>query len=405
MYPTPTKNNDDASEWLCCFCDKIGVPANLKSDMATTFAGHHTDFQSATFLLDTLRARNQSHCGQTENWPIGIPQGKYHPNPLLDTQEYEVELEDRTYDSYFANTIAENQWSQCDTQGWQFNMICKIVCHKMDGHAIPISEGTYMVNSQQCLKKTTAGWKINVEFSDGTSDWLPLRNIKESNPIDLAEYTIASQIVHEPVFKWWVLLVMQKWNQMIKKVKKKYWKTTNKYRIWIPKTVAIALRFDKAVGTNYWSATIQKEVNEAKVAYIAIDGATPEQVTANQVEQLHGFQEIKCHIIFDVKMDFTWKARYAAGGHMTETPNSLTYLSVVSWDCVKSHSSLLPSMTLTYCHVTLVMHIWMCHAKKRYGLLLGLSAGTCKVYHASLFGHCMALNHQVQHGKQCSQPS
>ena len=60
--------------------------------------------------------------------------------------------------------------------------------HKMDGHAIPVSEGMYMINGQQRLKKTTAGWKINAEFSNGTSDWLPLRDMKESNPIDLAEY-------------------------------------------------------------------------------------------------------------------------------------------------------------------------------------------------------------------------
>jgi hypothetical protein len=76
-------------------------------------------------------------------------------------------------------------------------------------------------------------------------------------------------------------------------------------------------------------------MSKAKVAYVAIDGTTPEQVRSNQVPELCGFQEIKCHMIFDVKMDFTRKARFVAGGHMTETPNSLTYSSVVSRDSVK----------------------------------------------------------------------
>jgi hypothetical protein len=40
-------------------------------------------------------------------------------------------------------------------------------------------------------------------------------------------------------------------------------------------------------------------------------------------------------MIFDVIMDFTRKARFVAGGHMTETPNSLTYSSVVSRESVK----------------------------------------------------------------------
>jgi hypothetical protein len=89
----------------------------------------------------------------------------------LDTREYEVELEDGTYDSYFANTIAENLWSQCNAEGRQFNIIREIVGHKTNGHAIPASEGTYMVGGQERLKRTTTGWKINVEFSDGTTDW------------------------------------------------------------------------------------------------------------------------------------------------------------------------------------------------------------------------------------------
>ena len=34
-------------------------------------------------------------------------------------------------------------------------------------------------------------------------------------------------------------------------------------------------------------------------------------------------------------MDFTQNARFVAGGHMTEAPNSLTYSSVVSRESVK----------------------------------------------------------------------
>ena len=37
-------------------------------------------------------------------------------------------------------------------------------------------------------------------------------------------------------------------------------------------------------------------------------------------------------MVFDVKMDFTRKDRYVAGGHMTEPPAAMTYLSVVARD-------------------------------------------------------------------------
>ena len=42
-------------------------------------------------------------------------------------------------------------------------------------------------------------------------------------------------------------------------------------------------------------------------------------------------------MIFDIKMNenFRRKARMVAGGHMTETPTSITYLSVVSHDSIR----------------------------------------------------------------------
>ena len=50
-----------------------------------------------------------------------------------------------------------------------------------------------------------------------------------------------------------------------------------------------------------------------------------------------GYQEIKCHMIFDVKLgeNFRRKARLVGGGHTTQTPTSITYSSVVSRDSVR----------------------------------------------------------------------
>ena len=48
-----------------------------------------------------------------------------------------------------------------------------------------------------------------------------------------------------------------------------------------------------------------------------------------------GYQHIDCHMIFDVKMDFTRKAQFVAGGHMMEALALLTYSSVVSRECVR----------------------------------------------------------------------
>ena len=50
-----------------------------------------------------------------------------------------------------------------------------------------------------------------------------------------------------------------------------------------------------------------------------------------------GYQDIKCHLIFKIKMGekFLQKYSFVAGGHMMETPDTLTYASVVSRDSVR----------------------------------------------------------------------
>ena len=43
-----------------------------------------------------------------------------------------------------------------------------------------------------------------------------------------------------------------------------------------------------------------------------------------------GYTEITCHLIFEVKFDLRRKARYVAGGHVTDCSQGMTYSSVVS---------------------------------------------------------------------------
>ena len=48
------------------------------------------------------------------------------------------------------------------------------------------------------------------------------------------------------------------------------------------------------------------------------------------------FQEMRCHMVYDVKMEnFRRKAQLVAGGHMTDALASITYASVVSRESVR----------------------------------------------------------------------
>jgi hypothetical protein len=158
--------------------------------------------------------------------------------------------------------------------------------------------------------------------------------VKDSNPIQLAEYAVANRLQEGPAFKWWVSETLRTRNRIIATVKKRYWKTSHKYSVWLPHSVQEALQIDKETGTDFWWQAIQKEMKKVMVAFEFDDALTPEQIW-NGKSLYVGFQEISCHIIFDVKMDLTRKARFVAGGHVTETPASITYSCVVSRDSVR----------------------------------------------------------------------
>jgi hypothetical protein len=166
-------------------------------------------------------------------------------------------------------------------------------------------------------------------WKDWSTSWVKLKDLKVSNPIELAEYAVANCIAEEPAFKWWVSHTLRKWNRIILKVKSNYWKTMHKFGCKLSHSVAEALEIDRLVGTDLWTWAINKEMAKVKVAWEACDDLTPEEVRAGKVRDMIGFQEIGCHIIFDIKMDFTRKARFVASGHMTDTPAVMTYSSVV----------------------------------------------------------------------------
>ncbi len=68
-------------------------------------------------------------------------------------------------------------------------------------------------------KITTVGWKLQVEWKDAGSmswvSWVVLKDLKESNPLELAEYAIANRIDDEPAFNWWVKSALKTRDQII----------------------------------------------------------------------------------------------------------------------------------------------------------------------------------------------
>ncbi len=96
-------------------------------------------------------------------------------------------------------------------------------------------------------------------------------------------------------------------------------------QVWYP-SVQEALKLDEENGNTLCYDAIQKELKNVQVAFKFFADDEPIPI---------GYKQIPCHIVFDVKMDFSRKARFVAGGYKTDPPSILTYSSVVSRDSVR----------------------------------------------------------------------
>lgn len=286
----------------------------------------YDDYLTAEVLLPNMGTVVKAKVIGRKRDADGNPIGKRNTNPILDTREYEVEFPDGATDVFAANIIAENLYAQVDDEGNSYAILHEITDHKKDGTAVTKDDGYEVTKSGGPRPRhTTRGWKLLVSWKDGTSSWVALKDLKESNPVEVAEYALANKILEEPAFAWWAQYVLRKRERIIRKVKSRYWDRTHKYGILLPKTVKEALRIDRETGTTFWQDAIAKEMRNIDCAFMF-----PEDGQARI-----GYQKITCHMIFDVKMTLERKARYVAGGHQTEPTKDITFASVVSRDSIR----------------------------------------------------------------------
>ena len=84
-----------------------------------------------------------------------------------------------------------------------------------------------------------------MKWKDGTTTWISLKDLKESNPIEFAEYVTARSIKDEPAFVWWVPLTPRKRDRIIASVNFRTRKATHKYGIDIPTSIKHAEEIER----------------------------------------------------------------------------------------------------------------------------------------------------------------
>ena len=168
----------------------------------------------------------------------GLPIRLANENPILDTRTYEVEYLNGERTSLVANNIAENLFAQIDNEGNRQVLMDEIIGHRSNEHAVK-QQDVFIITKMGTKRRreTTKGWELLIRWKDSGTDWVALKDIKESYPVQVAEYAVSSLISEEPAFAWWASSVLKKCNRIIAKTKSKYWLRTHKFGIEIAKTV------------------------------------------------------------------------------------------------------------------------------------------------------------------------
>ena len=113
-------------------------------------------------------------------------------NTMHDKYLYEVEYPNGRTEQLAANIMDVILMSQVDSEVHHYQVLTEVTDQKKDDNAIA-KVGGFIKSSSGNLhqKRTTPVWKLLVEWKDGSVDWVPLKDLKQSSPVDLAEYAVA----------------------------------------------------------------------------------------------------------------------------------------------------------------------------------------------------------------------
>ena len=60
----------------------------------------------------------------------------------------------------------------------------------------------FMMHERKLQKRMTRGWHLCIKWKDKSTLWEWLSDLKESYPVEVAEYAAGYDLLEEPAFSW-----------------------------------------------------------------------------------------------------------------------------------------------------------------------------------------------------------
>ena len=200
--------DDDVSD-----SDKLGhIEPNVQNMNHAVERNDYDDDEFDALLLAELLLPNESADGFIQGTVIkraknnsGQPIGTRHADANLDTRRYIFKISNDMERELQHNLIATNMFTQADLEGWQFLLLDEILDYRKLDLAVKKKDATHVGHNGNPHKlRTTKVYEFLVLWKDGSTDWIPLKDMYASNPLETVEFTVACQLQDEPVFAWLV---------------------------------------------------------------------------------------------------------------------------------------------------------------------------------------------------------
>ena len=157
--------------------------------------------------------------------------------------------------------------------GWVYtNVIGVIMDHKRDVTAVPMYE-KYFTKKKfiSKMRQLTVGCSFQIKWKNGSTEWVALKYLKETKPVDVFEYATACWIEKDPAFAWWVPYTLRKCDVIVPMVSLQVRKCSHKYGIDSPKAIAHTKRLDENNCNTYWTDATTKEMTNIGIAFTLLE--------------------------------------------------------------------------------------------------------------------------------------
>ena len=142
--------------------------------------------------------------------------GVLNTNPILNTRVYKVDYEDGYRQALKANFIAENIFSQVEEQERRHRLLYSVIYVRDNGQKVNEKE-VFIIshNGNKTQKHTSRGWDVCIQCKDVSASWSTLKEVKDSYPVDLNDFSVENRVVSQQAFVWWVPKTLNKREQII----------------------------------------------------------------------------------------------------------------------------------------------------------------------------------------------